>query len=294
MAIHSISDLEKLSGIKAHTLRIWEQRYGILQPKRTQTNIRYYLDEDVQLVLNIALLNKNGVKISKIAKMSNKQIAKEVVTIVEENQDEDVQIEALTLAMLELNETKFNKIVATSTLQKGFEQTMLELIYPFLEKLSVLWLTGSIKPIHENFISHLIRQKLMAATAEISDNLTPNSKKFFLYLPPGEKQELSLLFMHYLLKKKNFAVIYLGSDTSLVDLKDAYEIQQPDFIFTFVSETFIKIPVQHYINSLSESFPESQILLTGYQIIAQNIRSKENVSLLYSLSDTLQFLEALK
>ena len=226
--------------------------------------------------------------------MSNKQIAKEVVTILKENQNEDVQIEALTLAMLELDETKFDKIVAASTQQKGFEQTMLELIYPFLEKLSVLWLTGSIKPVHENFISHLIRQNLMAATAQISDNLTPNSKKFFLYLPPGEKQELSLLFMHYLLKKKNFTVIYLGSDTSLVDLKDAYEIQQPDFIFTFISETFIKIPVQHYVDSLSESFPESQILLTGYQIIAQNIRSKENVSLLYSLSDTLQFLEALK
>lgn len=293
MAIYSISDLEKLSGIKAHTLRTWEQRYGIVQPKRTQTNIRYYLDEDLQLILNIALLNKNGLKISKIAKMSEGEIATEVEVLTDENQNDDIQTEALTLAMLELDEIRFDRIVATSIEQKGFERMMLELIYPFLEKLSILWLTGSVKPIHENFISHLIHQKLMAATVQIPITKPAKKKKFFLYLPPNEKQELSLLFMHYLLKKRGFSIIYLGQETSIIDLKDAYQIQKPDFIFTIISESFTDSPVQSYVDSLADSFPDSQILLTGYQIIAQDVRTKKNLSLLHSLDDTLRYLDRL-
>jgi DNA-binding transcriptional MerR regulator len=294
MAIYSIRDLEKLSGIKAHTLRVWEKRYGIVQPKRTQTNIRYYLDEDLQLILNIALLNKSGVKISKIAKMTANEIAMEVGAISEDNPDEGVQVEAMTLAMLDLDEAKFDRILQTNTQKNGFEQTMMQLIYPFLEKLSLLWLTGSVKPVHENFITHLIQRKLLAAIDEIPLSRSRHSKKFFLYLPPGEKQELSLLSLHYLLRKAGYSVIYLGNETSIIDVKDAYEIKKPDFIFTIITETFTKVPVQKYVDSLSEEFPESQILLTGYQIAAQDVSAKENISLLYSLGEMLTFLDELK
>lgn len=294
MAIYSIRDLEKLSGIKAHTLRTWEQRYGVVQPKRTDTNIRYYLDEDLQLVLNIALLNKNGLKISKIAKMSKEEIATEVDAISVENKEEEVLIEAMTLAMLDLDEIRFNRIMEACAQQKGFEQTMLQLIYPFLEKLSLLWLTGSVKPVHENFITHLIRQKLMAAIDAVPFVQLQTNKKFFIYLPPGEKQELSLLSIYYFLKKEGFPVIYLGQEVSLMDLQDAYKIQQADFIFTIITETFTKSPVQKYINSLSEIFSDSQILLTGYQIAAQDVNAPENTNLLYSLGEMLTFLQVLK
>jgi len=273
---------------------VWESRYGIIQPKRTETNIRYYLDEDLQLVLNIALLNKNGLKISKIAKMSRQDIAQRVEEIAEDHEGNENLIDVMTLAMLELDEPRFSKIAENYNAKRGFEKTMLELIYPFLEKLSVLWLTGSVKPIHENFITHLIRQKVMRATDELPTSMPDKNKQFFLYLPPGEKQELSLLFMNYLLKKEKFSVIYLGSETSMIDLQQAYEVQQPDFIFTIISETFTKDPIQHYVNALSNTFKDSQILLTGYQIVAQGVSAPENVSLFYSLGEMLNFLKEIK
>ena len=163
MAVYSIKDLEKLSGIKAHTIRVWEQRYGLLEPKRTKTNIRYYQDEDLRFLLNVALLNKNGLKISKIAELEKEEVAEKVAAISEINFEYGTQLDALTLSMIEMDEYKFDRIINTNIDQLGFERTMLEIIYPFLDKLSVLWLTGSINPVQESFITYLIRQKIIAA-----------------------------------------------------------------------------------------------------------------------------------
>ena len=174
MAIYSIKDLEKLSGIKAHTLRMWEHRYKIIEPQRTETNIRYYLDEDLKFILNVALLNKNGIKISKISKMSKEEIAQKVAAISEINFEYGTQLDALTISMIEMDEFKFDRIISTNIQQLGFERTMLEIIYPFLDKLSLLWLTGSINPVQENFMSYLIRQKLIVA---IDNESLPNSRK---------------------------------------------------------------------------------------------------------------------
>lgn len=290
MAVYSISDLEKLSGIKAHTIRIWEQRYAIIQPQRTKTNIRYYQDQDLKLLLNIALLNKNGIKISKIAKMSEQEIAEKVSAISEVNFEYGTQLDALTISMIEMDEFKFDRIISTNIQQLGFERTMLEIIYPFLDKLSVLWLTGSISPVQENFMSYLIRQKLIVAINELPLTQSNQTKKFILYLPEGERQELSLLFMTYLLKSRKHHVIYLGQEISISDLADACKIRNPDFLFTMVTETFAKEPVQKYIESLAESFPDCHILLSGYQVVAQEVFPPENVSILKSLSQTLEFL----
>jgi len=290
VAIYSIKDLEKLSGIKAHTIRIWEQRYNLLQPQRTSSNIRYYQDEDLKLLLNVALLNKNGIKISKIAKMSQAEIAEKVAAISEINFEYDTQLDALTLSMIEMDETKFDRIIDTNIDQLGFERTMLEVIYPFLEKMAVLWLTGSITPVQESFISNLIRQKLISAI-----NATPAVNKgegetYFLYLPEGEKQELTLLFMHYLLKKRGKFVLYLGLDISLTDLIDAQRILPADCIFTMITETFAKEPVQDYANRLSAAFPDATILLSGYQVVAQGLKSRANIKVLKSLDQALQFM----
>jgi DNA-binding transcriptional MerR regulator len=290
VAVYSISDLEKLSGIKAHTIRIWEQRYAIIQPQRTKTNIRYYQDQDLKLLLNIALLNKNGIKISKIAKMSEQEIAEKVSAISEVNFEYGTQLDALTISMIEMDEFKFDRIISTNIQQLGFERTMLEIIYPFLDKLSVLWLTGSISPVQENFMSYLIRQKLIVAINELPLTQSNQTKKFILYLPEGERQELSLLFMTYLLKSRKHHVIYLGQEISISDLADACKIRNPDFLFTMVTETFAKEPVQKYIESLAESFPDCHILLSGYQVVAQEVFPPENVSILKSLSQTLEFL----
>jgi DNA-binding transcriptional MerR regulator len=293
VAVYSIKDLEKLSGIKAHTIRIWEQRYGIINPKRTKTNIRYYQDDDLKFVLNIALLNKNGFKISKIAKMNKAEIAEKVAAISEINFEYGTQLDALTISMIEMDEYKFDRIIGTNIQQLGFERTMLEIIYPFLDKLSVLWLTGSINPVQENFMSYLIRQKIIVAIDKEPLVVGNDVPKFLIYLPEGERQELSMLFMQYLVKSRKNHVIYIGQEITLADLKDAHSIHKPDYIFTMITETFAKEPVQDYVDNLSSNFPESKILLTGYQVVAQNTVAPDNVSILKSLDQTLHLLNNL-
>ncbi|GJM34996.1 MAG: MerR family transcriptional regulator [Saprospiraceae bacterium] len=291
VAIYSITDLEKLSGIKAHTIRIWEQRYKIIVPHRTKTNIRYYEDDDLKLLLNIALLNKKGTKISKIANMSQEEIAVKVAAISEINIGDGAQLDALTISMIEMDEYKFDRIISTNIRQLGFERTMLEVIYPFLDKLNLLWLTGSMSPVQENFISSLIRQKIIVAINEEPILRGEEVNKFMIYLPEGEKQELSLLFMHYLLKSKGNQVVYLGQEITPEDVSDAYKIHQPGFIFTMITETFAKEPVQDYIDKLSESFPNCNILLSGYQVAVQEIEERPNVYILKSLLQTMEFLD---
>lgn len=294
MAVYSIKDLEKLCGIKAHTIRIWEQRYGLIKPKRTKTNIRYYMDADLKLLLNIALLNRNGTKISKIASMSEMEIAEKVATISEIDFEGGAQLDALTLSMIEMDEVKFDRILTTNIRQLGFEKTMLEVIYPFLDKLSLLWLTGSINPAQENFISNLIRQKIIVAIDNESFSVKRNNNKFLIYLPEGEKQELSMLFMHYLLKSRGNQVIYLGQNVSVNDVQDAYRITKPSYIFTMVTETYGDKPVQQYVNQLSVAFPDAKILLSGYQVVAQDVSSTDNIQILKSLFETIEFLDELK
>ncbi|RZK17588.1 MAG: MerR family transcriptional regulator, partial [Flavobacterium sp.] len=235
MSNYSIRDLEHLSGIKAHTLRIWEQRYNIITPKRTDTNIRIYDDQDLKLVLNIALLKEHEYKISEIAKLSAERLSKEVISISEKKQNYPDQIHALTIAMIDLDEAQFEKIMATNILKFGFEDMMINIIYPFLSRIGVLWVTGSIGPAQEHFISNLIRQKLIVAIDGQVLRPTPYSKKYVLYLPDGELHELSLLFANYVLRARNNKVIYLGQTLPFEELVFVCETQKPDYIFTAIT-----------------------------------------------------------
>jgi len=290
VTVYSIKDLEKLSGIKAHTIRIWEQRYGIVEPGRTKTNIRYYTEQDLKLILNIALLNRNGIKISKIAKMDDQEILEKVAAISEINIESDVQLDALTLSMIEMDEYKFDRIVSTNIQQLGFEKTMLEVIYPFLDKLGLLWLTGSINPAQENFMSYLIRQKIVAAIDSLPVAMGKDVPKFLIYLPEGESQELSLLFMHFLLKSRRFRVFNIGKNVSVSDIQDAYNIHKPDFVYTIISETFVKPPVKEYIHTLTQNFPHIHFLLSGYQVLTQNVQNERKVTVLKTLEETIAYL----
>jgi len=290
VAIYSIKDLEKLTGIKAHTLRIWEQRYGIIQPGRTKTNIRYYTEDNLKVLLNIALLNRNGIKISKIAKMEKEEILKKVAAISEINLEYDGQLDALTLSMIEMDEYKFDRIISANIQQLGFERTMIEVIYPFLDKLGLLWLTGSINPAQEYFMTYLIRQKIIAAIDSMPIAMGMDVPKILIYLPEGEAQELSLLFMHYILKSRRFKVIHIGKNVTISDIQDAYHIHQPDYIYTIISKDFVKPPLREYISLLKNNFPATQLLLSGYQVLTQNIQDEQFVTVLKNLEDTLDFL----
>lgn len=294
MAIYSIRDLEKLSGIKAHTIRAWEQRYSIVEPKRTKTNIRYYQDEDLKKLLNIALLNKNGIKISKIAKMKDREIIEKVAAISEVNFEFDTQLDALTISMIDMDEYKFDRILSMNLQKLGFERTMLEVLLPFLDKVSLLWLTGSIQPVQENFISYLIRQKIIVAIDNEPFTLGENVKKFLLYLPEGETQELSLLFLQYLLKSRRNQVVYIGKDIGISDLKAAVQIHQPDYLYTIITETMIGDGVSTYTQNLLTTFENCTLLLSGYQIITQNIKSEGRLKVLKSLEQTIQYIDDLQ
>lgn len=293
MTLYSISDLEKLSGIKAHTIRIWEQRYSILHPKRTASNIRFYEDQDLKTLLNIAFLKKNGYKISKIAKMSDQDFNQALSKISSEGTSEHVQLDGLTLSMMEMDEVLFNSIVNENIDKVGFEKTMLGLIYPFLEKLSMLWLTGSVTHAQESFISYLIRQKLLTAIDNIEIATKRSTKKFVLYLPKGENQELSLQLMHFLLKVRNIQVVYLGPDMTISDVGDAVRLTKPDFVFTLITETYVGESISNYIARMEKQFPDTHLLLSGYQVVAQNISNKENITILQSLPETITYIDNL-
>jgi DNA-binding transcriptional MerR regulator len=291
VSTYSIKDLEQLSGIKAHTLRIWEQRYNLLQPKRTDTNIRFYDDEDLKLILNVALLNENGVKISKIASMAPNELREEVMKLTERSLTHDDQIHALTICMIEMDEERFDKILSTNILKLGFEQTMLNIIYPFMSKIGLLWQTGAINPAHEHFISNLVRQKLIVA---IDGQITQGGgKKFLLFLPEGELHEISLLFANYLIKSKGHKVIYLGQSTPNDDLLSVYKLHQPDYLLTIITTSPSSEYVQDYVTALSERFTSAQILVTGYQVIGQDLTFPENVLQMSYIRDIKDLLEEL-
>jgi MerR family transcriptional regulator, light-induced transcriptional regulator len=280
MSTYSIKDLEQLSGIKAHTLRIWEQRYDILSPDRTDTNIRTYDDNDLKLVLNIALLKDHGYKISEISNMPPEELAKEVLLISDKQLNYPDQIHALTISMLDLDEERFEKIVSTNTLQFGFENMMINIIYPFLSRIGTLWITGSIGPAQEHFISNLIRQKLIVAIDGQLPSLRPGAKKYLLYLPEGEMHEISLLFANYIIRSRQNKVIYLGQSLPFSELGFAHGMHKPDYIFTVITSVPGQNEIQRYVYKLAKEFPDSKILMTGYQVVGQDIDCPDNVEII--------------
>lgn len=288
MSNYSIKDLEQLSGIKAHTLRIWEQRYNIISPKRTDTNIRTYDDQDLKLVLNISLLKDHGFKISDISRLSVQELYREVIKISDRHLNYPDQIHALTISMIDLDEERFDKIISTNILQFGFENTMIHIIYPFLSRIGTLWITGSVGPAQEHFISNLIRQKIIVAIDGQVSKQRLNSKKYLLFLPEGELHEISLLFANYIIKARSNKVIYLGQSLPFNELVFAYNLHKPDYIFSAITSVPSNSDVQPYVNKLMRTFPECHILLTGYQVVGQDIQTDENATIINNIDNLVQ------
>lgn len=291
MSTYSIKDLEQLSGIKAHTLRIWEQRYNLLNPKRTETNIRYYDDSDLKLILNVALLNDNGFKISKIASLSPVEMKEEVIKLTDRSLTHEDQIHALTISMIEMDEDRFDKVLTTNIIKIGFEQTMLNIIYPFLSKIGLLWQTGAINPAQEHFISNLVRQKLIVAIDGQIPSVT--GRKFLLFLPDGELHEISILFASYLIKSKGHKVIYLGQSTPKKDLDEVYNLLEPEFLLTVMTTCPPGETSQEYLDYLSKRFSKAQIYVSGYQVVGQDLVLGENVKQFNYLRDIKEVLDEL-
>lgn len=288
MSNYSIKDLEQLSGIKAHTLRIWEQRYNIIAPKRTDTNIRTYDDRDLKLVLNIALLKDHGYKISEISKLSLEEMNKEVVKISDRQLNYPDQIHALTISMIDLDEDRFEKIISTNILQFGFENTIINIVYPFLSRLGTLWVTGSVGPAQEHFISNLIRQKIIVAIDGQVSKQRPNGRTYMLFLPEGELHEISLLFASYIIRARYNRVIYLGQSLPFSELEFAYNVHRPDYIFSAFTSVPSNHEVQPYVDRMVKAFPNAHLLLTGYQVVGQDIDVPENATVINQIQDLIR------
>ncbi|GAB3204470.1 DNA-binding transcriptional MerR regulator [Pontibacter aydingkolensis] len=287
MAQYTIKELEHLSGIKAHTIRIWEQRYSILSPKRTETNIRYYDDADLKSILNISLLNERGYKISKIAQMPPEQIMQKVQQLCEESCRGSHHISTLVKAMVDMDEEAFDKTLSTAALQLGLKETMSEVIYPFLTKIGILWQTGNITPAHEHFVSNLIRQKLIVAIDGQVVRAPEDAPVYILYLPEGELHELVLLYVNYLLRSSNKKVVYLGQNLPFTDLELTYRQFNTKYIFTVLTATPERDQVQGYINKMAATFPECIVYMYGHQLQNTNLTFPESIKKIGSPEELL-------
>ncbi len=217
----SIKDLENLSGIKAHTIRIWEKRYSLLTPDRTETNIRYYSLQNLQRLLNITLLYNNGYKISKIAKVSEEKIPMLVREIVSENSTKSHSINAFKLAMINFDQTLFFNTYNTLINTKTFREIFHEIFIPLLTELGFLWQTDTISLAHEHFITSLIKQKILINTEKLQTaEPTKKEKPFVLFLPDNEIHEIGLLYLNYEIILRGYKSIYLGQTVPIEGLVD--------------------------------------------------------------------------
>lgn len=263
--MYSIKDLERLTGIKAHTIRMWEKRYGIISPNRTDTNIRKYTDCEVKKLLNIAVLNKHGIKISKLAQLSDKELREDVVSLNEGFNISSVQIEYLVISMIDLDEAKFETVLNRSIIKNGFEETVQSLLFPFFDRVGLLWQTGAITPAHEHFVSNLIRQKLFVAIDRIVPDYKNTAPTFVFFLHEKELHEIGLLFFNYVAKKWGVRTIYLGQIVPLQDLKMVYKKVNPDYLLTIFTSSMSDGWIENYIKTLSREFADITIFISGIQ-----------------------------
>jgi len=289
MTKYSIKDLEKITGIKAHTIRIWEKRYSIVEPLRTQTNIRYYSDEDLRRLMNVAILNKYGYKISNIQSMSSHEISSCVVDLTQKDMDDEHQVDNLVMAMIELDDQKFNQIISISIYKYGFDYTFENLLYTFLDKTGILWQIGKVVPAQEHFISQLIRQKLILAI-DGQHEIRDNYKVFLLFLPENEYHELALLYLHYLIRKKGHKVIYLGQNVPLINLKHIFEIHSVDFLVTSISTNLPDEKIVDLVYELNACYSDKTILLGGNCINNASLSIPSNFKLFSLINEFSAFL----
>lgn len=230
----SISDLENLSGIKAHTIRIWEKRYGLLSPERTKTNIRSYSLTSLKKLLNVAYLNSNGYKISKIADFTEKEFNQAITALIEKEFDTDYYIQEFLLAMFTFDRNHFQQLNSDLELNHSFEQRVELYFIPLLKRIGYLWQSGVITPAHEHFIAVLIKEKLLLAIESVQSNSCESDEVYVLFLPEGELHDIGMYYIQYLLVKEFKQVIYLGASVPLNALESILDTSnQIKFVSSF-------------------------------------------------------------
>ncbi|MCH1480050.1 MAG: MerR family transcriptional regulator [Crocinitomicaceae bacterium] len=288
MAEYKIKDLENLTGIKSHTIRIWEKRYSILSPDRTDTKIRTYTDDELTHLLTVSMLNRNGIKISKIAKLEQEDMNK-LLWDIKVNKEPEYSMDKLILALVSLDEELFKGTMNGLIDKYGLEKTFVNHLIPFLDRIGIMWLIGTINPSQEHFMSNLIRQKIIS---EIDKQPIPkeDSKSILMYLPEHEWHEISLLFYQFLLRAKGVHTSYLGQSLPYPSLLESIEKLKPHAILSSWLTAVDKKFVVNYFKQLNKDLPDMKVFAGGAQIKAN---SKDLKGLIIEVQDIPELLEHL-
>lgn len=289
---YSISDIERLVGVKAHTIRAWEVRYNLVPPKRTATNIRYYDDEDLKMLLNIVALNENGYKISRIAKLSKEQIADLVKQLNTEWGNETVQLLNLSNAALRYDENDFSNILTGCIEEMGLIRTMDVVLFPFMKRVGMLWQSGTIDPSQEHFASNLIRDRIIVEIDKIEKPEKKDALRFILFLPEAEMHETGLLFARYLLKRCGHETLYLGSEIPYLDIQKLIKSYKPDYTFIVLTSLNLGKDINKIIGRVMDHV-DVPLLVAGSLISEFDILVKDKLIPLKNVCDMVDFLEEL-
>lgn len=292
MKKYSISDIEGLIGIKAHTIRAWEIRYNLVPPKRTPTNIRYYDEEDLKMLLNIVALNENGYKISRIAKLNAHQIANLVRQLNSDWENETVQLLNLSNATLSYDESGFSEILTGCIAEMGLIRTMDLVLFPFMRRIGMLWQTGTIDPSQEHFAANLIRDRIIVEIDKLERPKKKKTLRFVLFLPEGEMHETGLLFARYLLKKCGHETLYLGAEIPYPDIRSVIAAYQPDYAFIVLTSLNLGKDINKIIGKVMDHL-EVPLLVAGSLISEFDILLKDRLTPLKNVCDMVEFLEEL-
>jgi DNA-binding transcriptional MerR regulator len=288
---YSISDLERLTGIMAGTIRIWERRYRLIKPHRTETNRRWYDNDDLKRLLNIAILYRKGIKISAIATFTGPEIEEKVKLLTKESTDTDTQIDYLIVAMSDLDEESVNNILMRSIINRGFEETYTEIVFPFLRRVGIMWHTGSIDIGAEHFVTNIFRKRLIIATDSLNvSEIRTDKKKFLMYLPEDELHEMGLLFYTFIIRKAGHQILYLGQSTPFNGLRDVVERWHPDFLVTGALTNLPFGSPGEYLKQISNEFRDQKILVSG--VLTQQVvhLSTDNIFTVESVFDLRKYL----
>lgn len=286
MTLYSIKDLEYLSGIKAHTIRIWEKRYHLLDPNRTDTNIRSYSDHDVRRILNVALLIKNGYKISNVAAFDESKLQAEVLRINRNLTDPEKNIDQLLFHTVNLDTFGFEQLLDKIIGEFGFSKTIHQVVFPFFERIGILWQAGSIFTAHEHFVSNLVRNRLIRETGKFERNESAQTVLFFLR--ENEWHELSLLYFNFLAAQAGLRCVYLGQSLPFEDLSNLLINSEFDFVCTSFIQAIEKTELEQYLANLSLVFNRNKILIAGRQVIIHKPKLPSNVLLIKNSSDFIK------
>ncbi len=287
----TIRELESLSGIKAHTIRIWEQRYNFLKPSRTQTNIRTYSNDELKTILTVALLNKYGYKISRIDQMEPEQRSKAVLQLPQEDAGMEHLVNEMLGYMIDLKSFEFENLLNLEIKRSGLEKTITGIIFFFLEKVGILWQTSRIIPVQEHIVSNIIRQKIVSAIENLpfSDRQDP---LFILFLPENEHHEMGLLFVYYLLRKKNIQVIYLGANVPLKDLEFLLQLKSPKYVYLHLTSFPRLHNFQKYLEGISDRVGKGKVLISGSMASLYRKPVPRNVVIFQSFESVVEYISS--